>query len=406
MRLVPLLASLVVIVAPGAPLWASGATAPGSGSRASCSSAAAGFARCHSLVSSIVRGNANSNPNAGYTAQDLQRAYNLSQVLGNGANETVAIVDAYDNPRAVSDLSTYRRTFGLGACTTPSPAATGCTFSNGATIRKVAQDGSQRYPSGNVGWGQEISLDVDMVSAICPRCNILLVEATTNSIANLGAAVTTAANMGANAISNSYGASEFSGETAADGNYNHPGVAVTASTGDSGYGVQWPAASPYVTAVGGTSLKRATSARGFVETAWSGAGSGCSAYEARPSWQSIATIAAVCGKRAVADVSAVADPNTGVSVYDTYASFLFGQSGWLVFGGTSVASPIIASVYALAGNPATAPSQPYLQPAPTLNDVVSGSNAGLVGCGTALCTAGAGWDGPTGLGSPNGIGAF
>ncbi len=409
--IVAVLVGLAVIMAPGVPLQAlalggSGAATPGSGARASCSSAASGHARCHSLVASLLRGNAGTNPNAGYTAQQLESAYNLVAASATGGGgQTVAIVDAYDNPKAVSDLSTYRRTFGLGACTVSLPSASGCTFTNGATVRKVAQDGSQRYPGGNVGWGQEISLDLDMVSAVCPRCNILLVEANSNSIVNLGAAVAEAARLGANAISNSYGATESSGETSADANYNQPGIAVTASTGDSGYGVQWPAASPFVTAVGGTSLKQASTARGWSETAWSGAGSGCSAYETRPLWQSIATITAVCGKRAVADVSAVADPNTGVSVYDTYASFLFGQSGWLVFGGTSVASPIIASVYALAGNASAAPSYPYSHPL-ALNDVVSGSNGGVLGCGNVLCTAGPGWDGPTGLGSPNGIGAF
>jgi subtilase family serine protease len=410
-RLVPVLVGMVVVVAPGTPLRALAGGGPAApmqgGPRHACPAAAQGYARCHSIVSSMAHGRAtNSNPNAGYTPAQLEGAYALQTAsAANGTGETVAIVDAYDDPKAISDLDTYRRTFALGGCAVSPPAATGCTFTNGATVRKVAQDGSSRYPRGNVGWGQEISLDLDMVSAICPRCNILLVEATTNSIANLGVAEVEAANLGANAITNSYGANEFSGETADDVNYDHPGIAVTASTGDSGYGVEWPAASPYVTAVGGTSLTTASNARGWTETAWSGAGSGCSAYEAQPAWQATAAITAVCAKRATADVSAVADPNTGVSVYDTYASFLFGQSGWLVFGGTSVASPIIASVYALAGNTATAPSRPYANTT-SLNDVVGGSNAGLLGCGNALCTAGAGWDGPTGLGTPNGIGAF
>jgi subtilase family serine protease len=410
-RLVPVLVGMVVLVAPGTPLRAlagGGSAAPVQGGpQHACPAAAEGYARCHAIVSSMAHGRAtNTNPNAGYTAAQLQSAYALSSAsAANGTGETVAIVDAYDDPKAISDLDTYRRTFGLGGCTVSPPAATGCTLTNGATVRKVSQSGTQAYPRGNRGWGQEISLDLDMVSAICPRCNILLVEATTNSIANLGAAEVEAATLGANAISNSYGANEFSGETADDANYDHPGIAVTASTGDSGYGVEWPAASPYVTAVGGTTLKTASTARGWTETAWSGAGSGCSAYETRPSWQAIAPITALCARRATADVSAVADPNTGVSVYDTYAG-LFGQSGWLVFGGTSVASPIIASVYALAGNTSQAPGAPYAN-AGSLNDVVSGSNSsGLFGCGNALCTAGTGWDGPTGLGTPKGIGAF
>jgi subtilase family serine protease len=216
----------------------------------------------------------------------------------------------------------------------------------------------------------------------------------------LGAAEVYAAGH-ANVISNSWGGSDTS--DAVYGSYfNHPGVAITASTGDSGYGVEYPASSDYVTAVGGTSLtQNASFARGWEETAWSGAGSGCSSYNSRPTWQ--ASVTTGCSRRAVADVSADADPNTGVAVYDSYA--YQGYVGWLVFGGTSVASPVIASVYALAGNASGVSygSSPYGDPA-ALNDVVSGSNGS---CSPAeLCTAGPGWDGPTGLGTPNGTGAF
>ncbi len=328
------------------------------------------------------------NPSFGYTPCDLQSAYSLPSATA-GSGQTVAIVDAYDDPNAESDLGVYRAQFGLAPCTT----ANGC-------FKKVNQNGQQgNYPAPNSGWAEEISLDVDMVSAICPNCHILLVEANDNSFANLGASVNEAATLGANAISNSYGGSEFSGETS-DQSYNHPGIAVTASSGDGGYGVEYPAASPYVTAVGGTSLSRASNSRGWSETAWSGAGSGCSSYVARPSWQSsVSNITLYCGNRAVADVSAVADPNTGVDVYDSY-----GTSGWLVFGGTSVASPIIASVYALAGNASsvTAGSYSYSHTG-SLNDVTSGSNGG---CGNDLCNATTGWDGPTGNGTPNGTGGF
>jgi subtilase family serine protease len=240
-----------------------------------------------------------------------------------------------------------------------------------------------------------------MVSAICPNCHILLVEATSNSFANLAASVDTAANLGAVAISNSYGGGEFSGETAAssDGHYNHPGIAVTASSGDSGFGAQYPAASQFVTAVGGTHLVTAANTRGWTETAWSGAGSGCSAFEPKPSWQNGLT--GNCNRRGIADVSAVADPATGVDVYDT-----FGVGGWLVFGGTSVSSPIIASVYALAGNTGsiTYGSFPYSHTS-SLFDVTSGSN-GRCRTNRLLCRAGPGWDGPTGLGTPNGTGGF
>src|SRR5262249_3597783 len=145
--------------------------------------------------------------------------------------------------------------------------------------------GTLPMPPANPDWGLEISLDLDMVSAVCPNCKILLVEATTNLNTDLYAGVDTAARLGANAISNSYGGDESSDETSSDVHFNHPGVAVTASSGDDGYGVSYPAASRYVTAVGGTSLTRGGGSRGWSETAWSGAGSGCSAYEAKPAWQ-------------------------------------------------------------------------------------------------------------------------
>jgi subtilase family serine protease len=360
-----------------------------------------------------ARGFVGTNPYAGYTPVQLRDAYGLASAAATaGRGHTVAIVDAYDDPNAVSDLSNYRSTFGLSGCAGRA-LTSGCTLGNGATVRKVAQNGGQRYPHADVGWAQEISLDLDMVSAICPACSILLVEAASNQFSDLGAAVDEAAALGATEISNSYGGGEWSGELGMDAHFRHPGLAVTASTGDNGYEVQFPAASPYVIAVGGTSLRTAHSARGWTETAWSGAGSGCSAFEPQPAWQAaIAGLAAACARRAGADVSAVADPATGVSVYDSYAKGS-APRGWLVFGGTSVASPIIASTYALAGNAATvtAPSAGaggyaaglYAAAPSSLNDVVSGSNGS---CGSLLCTARAGWDGPTGLGTPSGTGAF
>jgi hypothetical protein len=325
---------------------------------------------------------------SGYGPSDIVSAYKLNTSAGGG--QTVAIVDAYDDPNAESDLATYRSTYGLPACTT----ANGC-------FKKVNQNGVQgSYPPADQGWAGEISLDVDMVSAACPNCKILLVEATSASIANLGISVNRAVTMGAKFVSNSYGGGESSGETSWDTSYyRHNGVAVTASTGDNGYGVSYPASSPYVTAVGGTHLTRDGSSRGWTESAWSGAGSGCSAYEAKPSYQS--SVNTGCARRAVADVSAVADPATGVAVYQTY-----GGSGWAVYGGTSASSPIIASVYALAGTPGAADnpaSYPYAHPG-NLFDVTTGSNGSC--SPTQLCHAGAGWDGPTGLGTPNGSAAF
>jgi subtilase family serine protease len=314
----------------------------------------------------------------------------------------VAIVDAFLDASAYSDVSTYRAQFGLSPLTN-------CTTSDTThhCFWQVGQTGSTTaLPSrSNAGWSAEQSLDMDMVSAICPNCNILLVEANTSSTANLDAAAGAAAAFGHNvvSISNSWGGSEVSSETT-DTTFNHPGIAITASTGDSGFGVQYPAASPYVTAVGGTSLSIASGTNTWSETAWSGAGSGCSAYVAQPPWQStVSTITSVCGKRAVADVSADADPNTGVAVYNS-SSFEYVKAGWQVWGGTSVASPIIASVYALAGNTASISNGSYsYSHTGSLFDVTSGSNGS---CGTDLCTATSGWDGPTGNGTPDGTGAF
>ena len=326
---------------------------------------------------------------SGLGPSNLRSAYNLGGATG-GSGQTVGIIDAYDDPNAATDLAVYRAQFGLPACTT----ANGC-------FKKVNQSGATSpLPQSDQGWSGEMSLDVDMVSAICPNCHILLVEASSTSLADLGTSVNTAVALGAKFVSNSYGGGEYSGETSLDSSYyHHPGVVITASTGDGGYGVSYPAASQYVTAVGGTTLTVASNSRGWSESAWSGAGSGCSAYEGEPALQD--NINTACANRADADVSAVADPNSGVSVYQT-----FGASGWSIYGGTSVSAPIIASVYALAGNPGSSDSPatyPYLHTG-SLNDVTSGSNGS---CASAvLCKSGFGWDGPTGLGTPNGLGAF
>ena len=327
--------------------------------------------------------------NAGYGPASLQSAYQLPSTTA-GSGQTVAIVDAYDYPNAEADLATYRSDWGLPACT----SANGC-------FRKVNQDG-QASPlpaaSGTSGWATEEALDIDMVSAVCPSCHILLVEADTADVGNLGTGVNSAVSLGAVFVSNSYGAPEYDGSvTDAATYYNHPGVAVTASTGDGGYGVEYPADSPHVVAVGGTALTADSSARGWSEKAWTLAGSGCSSMEPKPPWQADSG----CPNRTNADVSAVADPATGVAVYDSYD-----QKGWLEVGGTSVSSPIIASVYALAGPPAAGPDPAsYLyEHSSDLNDVTSGSN-GL--CSPAyLCTGEPGYDGPTGLGTPAGIAAF
>jgi hypothetical protein len=348
--------------------------------------------RTTGVISTIPAGVDAAAAVSGYGPADIDSAYNLPTTLGSG--RTVAIVDAQDDPDAESDLATYRSQFNLPACTT----ANGC-------FRKINQNGAASpLPASDTGWASEIMLDLEMVSATCPLCKILLVEANSATDANLGTAVNQAVAQGAIAVSNSYGGPESSSDpTVGATYYQHPGVAITVSSGDEGYGVEFPASSPFVTSVGGTSLKRSTSnARGWTETTWStsateGAGSGCSKFETKPSFQTDTG----CTRRTVADVSAVADPATGVAVYDQ-----FGSGGWTVFGGTSVSSPIIASIYALASPPAAGvyPVQyPYADPG-ALFDVTSGSNGT---CSPAyLCTAEVGYDGPTGLGTPNGVAAF
>lgn len=281
-----------------------------------------------------------------------------------------------------------------------------CTTSNGC-FKKVDQNGGTNYPRANSGWALEIALDVQAVHATCPDCKILLVEARSSSLSNLLAAESYAESQtDVVVVSNSWGAGEFSSEAAYDRYFNY-GKPVTVSSGDSGYGVEWPAASPNVTAVGGTTLILNSDNKRTSETVWSGSGSGCSAYEDQPDWQaSVPTVAqsSVCSHRIVADVAADADPATGAAVYDSYG--YAGQKGWFTVGGTSLSAPIIAAVYALAGNRQGA-SIVYdnVSSATTypLNDVTGGSNGS---CGTYLCQGASGYDGPTGLGTPIGVGAF
>ncbi|MEV5530538.1 putative Ig domain-containing protein [Streptomyces prunicolor] len=328
---------------------------------------------------------------SGLSPANLHSAYALPSTGGSGL--TVAVVDAYNDPNAESDLATYRSNFGLSACT----KASGC-------FKQVSQTGSTTsLPTNDTGWAGEEALDIDMVSAVCPNCNIILVEATSATDANLGTAENEAVTLGAKFVSNSWGGSESSSQTSEDTAYfKHPGVAITVSSGDEAYGAEYPATSQYVTAVGGTALSTSSSTRGWTESVWKtssteGGGSGCSAYDAKPTWQTDTG----CTKRMEADVSAVADPATGVAVYDTY-----GGSGWAVYGGTSASSPIIAGVYALAGTPGSSdyPAKYPYSHTSNLYDVTSGNNGS---CSTSyFCTAGTGYDGPTGWGTPDGTAAF
>ncbi|HTA39747.1 MAG TPA: S8 family serine peptidase [Candidatus Acidoferrales bacterium] len=354
----------------------------------------AGQVRCHAAVRTDVDGAAiarapdttdSTGPFAGLTPKDLHRAYRLPNT--GGAGRTIGIVDALDDPLAESDLAAYRAHFHLSPCTT----ANGC-------FRKLNQNGvAGKYPASSVHWTYEISLDLDMASAVCPGCRILLVEANTPTFHNLEMAVDTAVAKGASVVSNSYGAPEFASY---DKHYDHKGVVIVASSGDASFapGAEEPAGFATVVAVGGTTLTRAPGGRGWSELVWPGAGSGCSTLVKKPSWQHDTG----CAGRSESDVSAVADPSTGVRIYDSLGTCC----KWLVVGGTSVASPIVASIFALSGNASTqnAAQSLWNGQGHDLFDVIDGNNGTCLPA--YLCTAVPGYDGPTGWGTPNGLGAF
>ena len=330
---------------------------------------------------------ASATPPAPGTPAYLQEAYDLSYLSQNGgANDTVAIVDAFDDPTAEADLAVYRSNYGLPACTT----ANGC-------FQKVGQDGSSSLPAPDAGWDQEIALDLDSVSAICPNCHILLVETNSSLLTDLEAGMETAASLGADQISDSW----FGTSGAVPPMFHtFAGIATVAASGDYGYpGAgqdNYPAALPGVTAAGGTSLAAATgpSARGFGESAWSwnglnGGGSGCDVQFPRPAYQP----AEGCSGRAYTDVSADADPDTGLSVYD--------HGKWTLVGGTSLSTPLIAAYYAITGVAGTTPQWAYGDSG-VLNDVVSGDTGDCAPSIAYICNAGPGFDGPTGMGSISG----
>jgi len=328
----------------------------------------------------------------GYGPSQLQSAYNLTSAsAANGSGKTIAIVDAYDDPTAAADLAAYRSAAGLP--TVPS-------------FKKVNQTGGTSLPSAapsSDDWTLEESLDLDMASAICPLCNIVLVEATDDSSDGLYIANSTAASL-AGYISNSWGGSEDSTETSMDSEYfsHASGIVTTVSAGDADYGVSYPATSPDVVSVGGTALSTASNSRGWTESVWNttagseGTGSGCSAYEAQPSWQTSLGLSG-CSKRIDNDVAADADPATGVAVYDTSNS----NGGWNEVGGTSASSPMVAAMYALAGNAGSSPADDIYTHTSNFYDVTSGNDGS---CSSSfLCTAKTGYDGPTGIGTPNGL---
>jgi hypothetical protein len=384
--------------------------------QAACPPASSGFARCaaealvlrsnHARVHPRVHGGPtftqafatgrggipSARPAAGAGSQPspltpawLQQAYDLTSLSQtNGGGDTVAIVDAYDDPTAQSDLDVFRSTYGLPSCDA------GC-------FQKVTQAGTA--PRYDAGWATEESLDLDAVSAICPNCHIVLVEATDNSVPNLSAAVGMASNLtpAPQQISNSWSANA---SMPIAGTYTFPGIAVLAATGDHGYvgpGVDaYPAALSGVTAVGGTSLAPASgSARGFGESAWSlnggwGASSGCDTSETPPpSYQPTGG----CAGRAYSDVSADADPDTGLNVYD--------DGSWEQVGGTSLATPLVAAYEAITGVDGSTPKWAYDDSA-MLNDPATGSSGDCDAAILYICNAGPGYDGPTGVGSISG----
>jgi subtilase family serine protease len=338
------------------------------------------------------------SPNAipsgvGYGPSQLQSAYGLTSAsASNGAGRTIALVDAYDYPTAASDLAAYRSAAGLPA----------------ANFTKVNQNGqTSPLPSpapASDDWTGEAALDLDMASAICPLCNIVLVEAQDDQGTGLYVAQNTAASM-AGYISNSWGGAESSTDTSSDSSYftHASGIVTTVSAGDSDYGTSYPATSPKVVSVGGTALKTASNSRGWTESVWNttpgseGTGSGCSSQEAKPSWQAALSLPAGCNNRIDNDVAADADPATGVAVYDTSNN----NGGWNEIGGTSASSPMVAAMFALAGNAGATPAQDIYQHTGNFFDVTSGNDGT---CSPSyLCTAGTGYDGPTGWGTPNGL---
>jgi len=318
----------------------------------------------------------------GFGPADLAAAYKLDTTKGNGA--VIAIVDAFDYPNAETDLASYRSQFGLPPCT----KANGC-------FKQVNQSGNASPLPGaapaNDDWTVEAALDLDLASAACPKCKLILVEAQDDMSDGLFQAQNGAAKLGATVISDSWGGPADGTEGQLETFFDHAGIGIFVASGDNGNTgntPDYPSTSEHVIGVGGTSLVKSSNARGWTEGAWSGAGSSCNPNMPKPSFQS----QTVCSGRAAADVSAVADPNTGLAVFNA------GAGGWIVVGGTSAASPFVAAVYAANGIGSQTPAFAY-QHSSQYFDVTTGKNGS---CGTILCNAVAGWDGPTGIGSPNG----
>jgi len=332
-------------------------------------------------------------PDAGPTGifpSKMVVAYGFNLIANQGTGQTIALVDAYDDPNAEADLGTFSTTFNLPACTT----ANGC-------FKKIMEAGT---PHDTSGWSNEIALDVQWAHAMAPAAKIILVEAKSNSNTDLYAAVDLAVANGASVVSMSWGGGEARNESTADIHFNIPNVVMLASSGDGGHGAQYPAASPYVVAVGGTSLTINTSTGAYVsESAWSGSGGGISRYEPEPTYQGGVQ---TTGKRGIPDVAYDANPSTGVPAYNSYACAGSCYTGWNQWGGTSISAPQWAALFAIANSERVAASKAtlrnqvqfllYPDAEADYHDITTGSNGS---CGSR-CKAGPGYDFVTGLGSP------
>src|SRR6266545_1788512 len=372
----PVALSLAALAPPGAAVAQQAAAQQATSQQAASQQAVATEHYAHHPLH--VRPNASSSP-PGLSPETIKSVYNFPTGPTAGAGTTIAIVDAFDDPKAEADVNVFSSQYGLPACTT----ANGC-------FSKVNQTGGTRYPRTNSGWALEISLDVQWAHAIAPGAKILLVESRTNSFTNLLAAEDYAKTH-AQYVSNSWGASEFSGESSYDPHFAQPGVSFFASSGDSGTPASYPSASPNLISVGGTTL---TLSGGTLvsETGWSGSGGGCSAYETATSAQSsFGTYGQVnCGgKRATPDVSLDADPASGVSVYDSFR--YQGQAGWWTVGGTSASAPMWAGRSAVAG--ATVDAAYVYGSAISYRDITSGNNGASCLVGFDLVTGRGSWTG-------------
>ena len=352
------------------------------------------FMRPYYAIHSAAGSSLSTPPSTAFTPAQIRHAYGFDQITNQGAGQVIGIVDAYDDPNAESDLGVFDAQFGLPACTT----ANGC-------FRKLYSGGK---PTTNSNWALEIALDVEWAHAIAPKAMIVLVETPTNSLANLLNGVEVAVQNGASAVSMSWTVSEFSGESSYDNRFVASGVTFLAAAGDSGTGVAYPAASPDVIGVGGTSLHLNSNGSYQSETAWSGSGGGISSYEREPLYQAQFGIPDDSrGYRGAPDVSYDGDPGTGVAIYDSIG--ISGAAGWFQVGGTSAGTPQWAALIAIANSTRAAERKTNLSSTNTsvyaiakssmatdFHPVTSGSNGT---CG-ALCTATSGYDFVTGLGTP------